>query len=108
MPFWGFREDGTNVPFGYVRNMLYQQDTLELGQLATSVGYGAYRTTRTKGAVAMTDDQFRRTVGRLDADVVLDAAHMAQPGATFKVERDYQMSAQQLDMLQNARQAIER
>ncbi len=108
VPFWGFIEDGTNVPFGYVRNMLYQQDTLNSGNSRLRWGMSAYRTTRTKGAVSMTDDQFRRTVGRLDADIVLDAGHMAQPGATFKVERDYQMSAQQLDMLQNARQAIER
>ena len=108
VPFWGFREDQTNVPFGYIRNMLYQQDTLNSGNSRLRWGMAAYRTTRTKGAVAMTDDQFRRTVGRLDADVVLDPAHMAQPGATFKVERDYQMNAQQLDMLQNARQAIER
>jgi hypothetical protein len=33
---------------------------------------------------------------------------MAQPGAKFEVVRDYQMNAQQLDMLANARQAIER
>lgn len=108
VPFWGFREDNTNVPFGYIRNMLYQQDTLNSGNSRLRWGMSAFRTTRTKGAVAMTDDQFRRTVGRLDADVVLDPAHMAQPGATFKVERDYQMNAQQLEMLANARQAIER
>lgn len=108
VPFWGFREDQTNVPFGYIRNMLYQQDTLNSGNSRLRWGMSAFRTVRTKGAVAMTDDQFRRTIGRLDADVVLDPAAMAQPGAMFKVERDYQMNAQQLDMLNNARQAIER
>ncbi len=108
VPFWGFREDQTNVPFGYIRNMLYQQDTLNSGNSRLRWGMSAFRTVRTKGAVAMTDDQFRRTIGRLDADVVLDPAAMAQPGARFEVERDYQMNAQQLDMLNNARQAIER
>lgn len=108
VPFWGFREESTRVPFGYVRNMLYQQDTLNSGNSRLRWGMSAYRTTRTKGAVAMPDDVFRRTVGRLDADIVLDPAHMAQQGATFKVERDFQMNQQQLDMLANARQAIER
>lgn len=107
-PFWGFREESTRVPFGYIRNMLYQQDTLNSGNSRLRWGMSAYRVERTKGAVAMSDDQFRRTVGRLDADIVLDAAHMAQPGARFAVERDYQMNQQQLDMLANARQAIER
>ena len=108
VPFWGFREESTRVPFGYIRNMLYQQDTLNSGNSRLRWGMSAYRVERTKGAIAMEDDQFRRTVGRLDADIVLDAAHMAQPGARFAVERDYQMNQQQLDMLANARQAIER
>ncbi len=108
VPFWGFREESTRVPFGYIRNMLYQQDTLNSGNSRLRWGMSAYRVERTKGAVAMSDDQFRRTVGRLDADIVLDPAHMAQPGARFTVERDYQMTQQQLDMLTNARQAIER
>lgn len=108
VPFWGFREDNTRVPFGYIRNMLYQQDTLNSGNSRLRWGMSAYRTTRTKGAVAMADDVFRRTVGRLDADIVLDPAHMAQAGATFKVERDFNLTSQQLQMLDNARNAIER
>lgn len=108
VPFWGFREDNTNVPFGYIRNMLYQQDTLNSGNSRLRWGMSAFRSVRTKGAVAMTDEQFRRTIGRLDADVVLDPAHMAQPGAKFEVERDFNMNSQQLEMLANARQAIER
>lgn len=108
VPFWGFREESTRVPFGYIRNMLYQQDTLNSGNSRLRWGMSAYRVERTKGAIAMADDQFRRTVGRLDADIVLDAAHMAQPGARFTVERDYQMNQQQMDLLANARQAIER
>lgn len=106
--FFGFREDNTRIPFGYVRNMLHQQDTLNSGNSRLRWGMSAFRTTRTKGAVAMEDHVFRRTIGRLDADIVLDAAHMAQPGALFKVERDFQMNAQQLEMLASARQAIER
>lgn len=108
VPFWGFREEQTRVPFGYIRNMLYQQDTLNSGNSRLRWGMSAYRVERTEGAVAMEDDQFRRTVGRLDADIVLNAAHMAQNGARFKVERDFQMNEQQLNMLANARQAIER
>lgn len=106
--FFGFREDNTRVPFGYIRNMLHQQDTLNSGNSRLRWGMSAIRTERTKGAVDMTDAQYRRQVGRLDADIVLNAAHMAQPGARYKVERDFQLNAQQLEMLQSSRQAIER
>lgn len=107
VPFWGFREESTRVPFGYVRNMIYQQDTLNSGNSRLRWGISAFRVERTKGVVAMEDDVFRRTVGRLDADIVLDPAAIAA-GGTFKVQRDYQLNAQQLDMLASARQAIER
>ena len=108
VPFWGFREDSTRVPFGYVRNMLYQQDTLNSGNARLRWGMSAVRTERTEGAVKMEDEVFRRTVGRLDADIILDPAHMSQPGARFDVKRDFQLNDQQFEMLANARNAIER
>lgn len=108
VPFWGFREDGTGVPFGYVRNLIDQQDTLNNGNARLRWGMSSYRTERTKGAVDMPDDVFRRTIGRPDADIVLDIAHMAQQGARFEVKRDFQANAQQLEQLQNARNSIER
>lgn len=108
VPFFGFVEDSTGVPYGYVRNLIFQQDTLNSGTAKLRWGMSAVRTERTQGAVSMTDAQFRATVGRLDADIVLDAAHMQQPGARFEVKRDFQLSDTQLSLLENARQAIQR
>ena len=108
VPFIGFLEDSTGVPYGYVRDLVFQQDTLNSGTAKLRWGLSAVRTERTKGAVAMTDAQFRATVGRLDADIVLDPAHMSQPGARFEVKRDFQLSNHQLQLLDNARQAIQR
>ncbi len=108
VPFFGFTEDSTGVPYGYVRDLIFQQDTLNSGTAKLRWGMSAVRTERTKGAVAMPDEVFRRTVGRLDADIVLDAAHMSQQGARFEVKRDFQLSDHQLKLLDNARQAIQR
>lgn len=108
VPFWGFREDMTGVPFGYVRGMMTQQDTLNSGNSRLRWGMSAYRVERTDGVLQMTNDQFRRTVNRPDADILLNAQALAQPGARFTVTRDFQLNTQQLDMLENARRAIER
>lgn len=108
VPFWGFREDSTRVPYGYVRGVIYQQDSLNSGTATLRWGMGAVRTERTKGAVAMTDAQFRKQVARRDADIILDAQHMAQQGARFEVMRDYQLTQQHFAMLDSARAAIER
>ena len=108
VPFVAFREDRTGVPYGYARSMIYQQDSVNSGTAKLRWGMSVVRTERTKGAVAMSDAQFRQQIARPDADIVLDPDHMAQPGAVFKVHRDFQLNDQQFKLLQDARLAIER
>lgn len=108
VPFFGFREDLTGVPYGYVRGMKYAQDSLNSGNSKLRWGMSVTRVERTKGAVAMTDAQLRKQVARADADIVLDHKHMAQPGARFEVKRDYELSQQHYQMLNDNRQTIER
>lgn len=108
VPVWCYREDTTGVPYGMVRDMLFPQDSLNSTIAKLRWGMGAVRTERTKGAVDMTDDQFRRAIARPDADIVLNAQHMAQPGARFEVHRDFQLNAQQFQLMQDSRAAIER
>ena len=108
VPFWGSREDRTGVPFGRVRGMVYLQDNVNSAISKIRWGLGASRVERTKGAVAMSDGQFRQMVGRVDADIILNADEMARPGATFKVTRDFQLNEQQYKMLQDSRMGIER
>lgn len=109
VPFWGFREDSTRVPYGYVRGMIYPQDSLNSGISKLRWGMAAVRTERTKGAVAMTDAQFRQQVARVDADILLDADHFRDnPGARFQVHRDFQLNQQQFQMMQDNRSAIQR
>lgn len=108
VPFWGYREDLTGVPFGLVRDMLFPQDNLNSTQAKLRWGLASAMTIRTKGAVKMSDEQFRRQVARPDADIILDAEHMAEPGAMFEVKRDFQLNAQQFQMQDDARRAIQR
>lgn len=108
VPFFAFREDRTAAPYGYARSMIYQQDSINSGTAKLRWGMGVVRTERTKGAVAMSDAQFRQMIARPDADIVLNQEHMAMPGATFKVHRDFQLNDQQFKLIQDSRQAIER
>lgn len=109
VPFWGHREDRTGIPFGRVRGMVYLQDNVNSATSKIRWGLSAVRTERTKGAVAMTDSQFRQMVGRVDADIILNADHFREnPGARFQVHRDFQLNEQQYKMLQDSRMGIER
>ena len=106
--FVGWEEDRTGVPFGAARDMIFPQDSLNSAISKLRWGISAVRTERTKGAVAMKDEQFREQVARVDADIVLDAEHMAQPGARFEVKRDYTLTEQHYNMMQDSRASIER
>ena len=107
VPFFGFREDSTGVPYGFVRKMKYAQDSLNSGLSKLRWGMSVTRVERTKGAVAMSDEQLRRQVARPDADIVLDQQAMAMPGSRFEVKRDYQLSQQHFQLLNDSRSAIE-
>lgn len=108
VPFWGFLEDATHIPYGYVRGMIYPQDNINTGISKLRWGMASVRTERTKGAVDMTDAQFRQQVARVDADIVLNAEHMSRPGARFEVKRDFQLNEQQLRLVEDSRMSIQR
>lgn len=108
VPFFGFKEDRTGVPYGYVRGMKFPQDSLNSGISKLRWGMSVVRVERTKGAVAMSDAQFRRQIARPDADIVLDAEHMKQQGARFEVNRDFNLTDQHFQMLGDNRAAIQR
>ena len=108
VPFWGFREDATGIPYGYVRDMKYPQDSLNSALSKLRWGMSVTRTERTKGAVTMTDAQVRRQAARPDSDFVLDQAHMAKAGARFEIIRDYQLTDQHYQMLGENRESINR
>lgn len=108
VPFWGYREDMTGIPFGLVRDMLWPQDNLNSTQAKLRWGLSSVRTERTEGVVAMTDEQFRRQIARPDADIILSQKEMAKEGARFEVHRDFPLNDQHFQMQNDARQAVER
>lgn len=105
--FWGFREDSTRVPYGYVRGLIFQQDSLNSGTALMRWGMAAYRVERTEGVLDMPDDMFRRQVGRRNADIKLKADGLAKQGARFDIKRDVQLTDQQHQLMNNCRAVFE-
>lgn len=102
----GSQEDLTGIPYGLVRDMLFPQDNLNSTISKLRWGMSAVETIRTKGAIAMTDQQFRQMASRVDADFVLDAEHFRNnSGARFERKRDFQLNTQQFQLMQDSRAA---
>ncbi len=100
----GSQEDLTGIPFGLVRDMLFPQDNLNSTISKLRWGMSAVETKRTKGAVAMSDAQFRQMSSRVDADFVLNPEAM-KDGGIFERNRDFQLNAQQFQLMQDSRAA---
>lgn len=92
---------------GYVKDMLYAQDNLNSTLAKLRWGLSVTRVERTKGVVMMSDAQLRQQVARPDADIVLDKQEL-QNGGKFEVHRDYNLSNQHYQLLQDSRATIER
>lgn len=108
VPFIGFREDNTGIPYGFVRDMKYNQDLINSTQAKLRWGLSSVRVTATKGATNLTPAQVRAQIARPDGYIELNQNHMAKTGAQFEVERDFQLNQYQFQLLQDSRVAIER
>lgn len=108
VPFFAFREDNTRIPFGFIRDMKYPQDLVNSTQAKIRWGMSSVRVTATKGATNLTPMQVRQQIARPDSYIELNKQHMAQAGARFDVERDFELNQHQFQLLQDGRQAIER
>lgn len=108
VPFWGKREDRTNVPYGLIRGMMYLQEEVNARTSKMQWMLSAVRVERTEGVVIGTDERFRQEVARPDADIILSADKMAKPGSRFEVKRDAALEEQQYQRLIDAREGIKR
>jgi hypothetical protein len=100
VPFFGFREDMTGVPYGYVRGMKFAQDNLNSGIAKLRWGMAVVRVERTAGVTDLSDTQLRQEVARRDSDIKLNPEAI-RSGGFFKVMRDYQLTEQHFQLLES-------
>lgn len=105
VPFFGKREDMTGIPYGLIRAMKPLQDEVNARNTKMIWLLAAKRVTMTQGVTKDSPEVVRQEAARPDALHVLDATKLAQ-GGVFKVETDFQLNAQQYNVLQDKRQAI--
>jgi hypothetical protein len=105
IPFFGNIEDRTGVPYGVIRNLMYLQDEVNARISKMQWGLAAMRVERTEGALAMSEEVFRKVIARPDADIKLNRKEM-QAGGIFRVERDFNLTQQQYERLIDLRNSI--
>lgn len=107
VPFWGFREDKSGVPFGLVRGMVSPQDVVNSADARMHWMLNARRLIAHSNAVDTRLNSWRQVqdeLARPDSVVLLDPNN---PNALFKVEQDFELTAQQYQRRQQAAADIE-
>jgi hypothetical protein len=102
VPFFGFRENRTGIPYGLIRSMMSPQDEVNARKSKMMWLLSAKRVTATEDAVddhAVAADE----VARPDAYVVI----RNKPGVVFKVEENAQLTTQQFQVMQEAKESIQ-
>ncbi|MES2320001.1 MAG: portal protein [Pseudomonadota bacterium] len=103
VPFFGYREDLTQVPYGLIRAMLSPQDEINARKSKMLWAMNSRRVITDSDAVK-DHKQAAQEVSRPDAYVILDATR--KPSSTFKVDANSDIAAQQFQVLQESKQEI--
>jgi len=103
VPFFGYREDLTNVPYGLIRAMISPQDEINARKSKMLWSLNSRRVTADSDAV--TDhNKAAQEVSRPDAYIILNANR--KPGSQFHVEPGGELATQQFQVMQESKQEI--
>lgn len=105
IPFWGYREDLTQIPYGLIRSMRSPQDEVNARLSKMMWLMSAKRVTMDDDAVDDVDE-LRREVARPDAMIVLSRTR--NKNGIFKVDDQMQLSQQQFEVMKDASEAIQK
>ena len=103
VPFFGYREDLTGVPYGCVRPMISPQDEINARKSKMLWLMNSRRVLADSDAV-LDHDRAAEEVARADAYIQLNAAR--KPGSKFEVTQGGELALQQFQVMQEAKQEI--
>lgn len=109
VPFWGYRKDRTREPYGLIARAIPAQDEVNLRRIKLTWLLQAKRVIMDKDATNMSRERVMEEVERADGLIELNPDRRA--GTTiddvFKVEQDFQVAAQQFQVMQDSVKLIQ-
>lgn len=103
VPFFGYREDLTGVPYGLIRSMLSPQDEVNARKSKMMWLLNSRRVVTDADAV-IDHAKTAEEVSRPDAYIILNAKR--SPNSQFRVDSGGDLAAQQFQVMQEAKQEI--
>ena len=109
VPFWGYRKDRTGEPYGLIVRAMPAQDEVNLRRIKLTFLLQAKRVITDKDATNMSQSQVLEQVERPDGYIELnpDRANKTSVSDAFKVEQDFNVAAQQFQVMQDSVKLIQ-
>lgn len=107
VPFWGLREDETNVPYGLIRRMISPQDEVNFRRSKLTYLLNNKRVIKDEDAVKMSDADLLDELGQSDAIITLNKNRQNKESKGFWVETETGIASQQFQIMQEAKQQIQ-
>lgn len=108
VPFWGYQEDTTSVPYGLIRSMISPQDEINARRQKMLWLLSARRLTIDSDALSDKHNSIAdvlHELNRPDAAIVLNPAR--QNKDAINIDSNLQLSAQQFKMMEEAKQSLQ-
>lgn len=105
IPFWGYREDLTQIPYGLIRSMRSPQDEVN-ARLSKMMWLLSAKQVVMDPDQVDDVDELRREVARADSMIVLSAKR--SKNGKFEIKSDFQLTTQQFEVLKDASESIQK
>lgn len=108
VPFWGFREDSTNVPYGLGRRMLPAQDEINLRRQRLTRQLNSRLVIKDEDALdGMSDEDMMDEIYRLDGVINLNKERKNRDHRAFQIITEDSIAQQQFQIMQEAQKIIQ-
>lgn len=105
IPFWGFREDGTGIPYGLIRRMMSPQDEINARRSKMMWLLTARNIFIDDDATDMTVEEIADESSRPDGIFMLKANR--QNADAIRIEQQWQLANQQFQIMKDAEEMIQ-
>lgn len=107
IPLWGFREDGTGIPYGLIRRMMSPQDEVNARRSKMMWLLSAKRVIMDSDASLMDIEELTDEVQRPDGVIIMNPSRINRDQYAFRIEQDFQLASQQFEIMVEAQKMIQ-
>lgn len=107
VPFFGYREGRSRVPYGLVRGMISPQNEVNFRRSMLTWLLKARRIVMDSDATQMSDIELANAVARVDGIIKLDPKRRNKDSTAFSIQSEINIAAQQFSVMQDAEKQIQ-